>query len=82
MLERLLFMIRLTDGITKKRPCGVLAGRGWQESSQGTTAKTDRKFENLLRKLKELKGKYKLKPHNRTLLLQKGEEQCLYTHSA
>lgn len=52
-------MITLTDGITKKGQCGVLVGRGWQESSQGTNVKSDRKFENPLRKIKEHKGNSK-----------------------
>lgn len=65
MLEVLLFTIRLIDSITKIGPLGVSVvhpNGGWQESSQGTTAKSDRKSENPLRKLKEYEGNYKLKP--------------------
>lgn len=74
MLEGLLFTIRLIDWKNKKGPLGVLVGypnRGWQDSNQGTSAKADRKFENPLRKLKEHKGNYKLKPDNRTLCRRK-----------
>lgn len=84
MLERLLFTIRLIDGITKKGPHGVLVAypnRGRQDSSQGTTAKSDGKSENPLRELKEHEGNYKLKPGNRTLFMQKEKKQCLYIHS-
>lgn len=86
MLERLLFTVKLIDGITKKGPLGVLVvypNRGQQDSSQGTTAKSDGKFENPLRKLKEHEGNYKLKPHNRTLFMQKEKKKkpqcCTYT---
>lgn len=82
MLERLLFTVKLIDGITKKGPLGVLVvypNRGQQDSSQGTTAKSDGKFENPLRKLKEHEGNYKLKPHNRTLFMQKEKKK---NHSA
>jgi len=80
----LLFAIRLTDGITKKGPLGVLVAypnRERQDSSQGTTAKPDGKLENPLRKLKEHEGNYKLTPDNRTLFMQKEKKQCLYIHS-
>lgn len=73
-------MTRLTDAVTKKGPGGVLVRRGWQESSQGTNAKSERKFENPLRKLKEHGGNSNFKPDNRTPLMQKREEQCLYIH--
>lgn len=85
MLERLCFTIRLIDGITKKGPLGVLAvylNRGRQDSSRGTTAKSEGKFENPLRKLKEHEGNYKLKADNRTLFMQKEKKyHCLYIHS-
>lgn len=45
--------------------------RGWQDSNQGTSAKSDGKFENPLRKLKEHKENYQLKPDNRTLCRRK-----------
>lgn len=64
-METLLFTRRLTDSITKIGPLGVSVvhpNGGWQQSSHGTSAKSDRKFENPLRKLKEYEGNYKLKP--------------------
>lgn len=54
--------------------------RGWCNSRQGTTAKSDGKFENPLRKLKEHKGNYKLKADNRTLCAEKFKK-CLHIHS-
>lgn len=80
ILEGLLFAIRLIDGITKKGPLGVLAvysNRGWQDSSQGTSAKSDGKLENPSRKLKEHEGNYKLKPDNRTLFVHKEKKIVL-----
>lgn len=65
MLEMLIFTVRLIVSITKIGPLGVSVvhpNGGWQESSQDTTAKSDRKFENPLRKLKEYEGNYKLEP--------------------
>lgn len=84
MLEMLLFTIRLIDSITKIGPLGVSVVRpngGWKESSQDTTAKSDRKFENPLRKLKGYERNYKLKSGKGHYSCRFEKKNCLYIHS-